>query len=675
MADSAFQLRLHRLSIRSRLFSIVVAFAIPLVILIYFTIDNINNDIRLANLEMKGTQYERPLVKILAEVGNHRLTRMRIVEGNNSPEIVKEYAEYENNIEKLLGEITNIDEDFGSDLPPHRATLHNNWNSIKSSNIDDYGAYGEMFNNLNKMIVRVGDASTLILDPDLDSYYLMDIFLNRLPKTVRRISDVAFGLYPQLIPDQPAPVDIRTEAKIAEHFFRELALETVISDMETVFKEDKNFYGISPTLVPEMTPIIENYKQKMETLFKTFRSIAAEENIKADDFAAVIYDVNNYIVVLNDATLKEIDAMLLARIDYYEHQKVYILIWYAVAQIAGLWLFFFLTTSVTTPINRLYKAIVAISEGNLNAYVPSKNYKDEIGEISRGVESFRLNLVEKVRLENERKAMEDELIDHRDHLQKLVNIQTASLVVEKEKAEQATIAKSEFLSNMSHELRTPMHAILNYASMGLKVATGNESNKLNKYLSNIQTAGTRLLGLLNSLLDFEKLEAGKMQFTFKVDDFVKVIDYAEIELDSLMKQKNIKLVKNYLCENTNAIFDEQKIIQVLVNLLSNSIKFSPEGGTIVIILDEYLSEQDAKSFLLCSIKDEGVGIPESELESVFEQFTQSTTTKTAAGGTGLGLSISRKIMEKHNGRIWAENAKTSDGKIAGAVLKFILPRE
>jgi signal transduction histidine kinase len=110
---------------------------------------------------------------------------------------------------------------------------------------------------------------------------------------------------------------------------------------------------------------------------------------------------------------------------------------------------------------------------------------------------------------------------------------------------------------------------------------------------------------------------------------------------------------------------------VLVNLISNSIKFSLENGTIIITLaDEYLPEKGGiKAALLCSIEDEGVGIPDDELESIFEQFTQSSKTKSAAGGTGLGLSISRKIIEKHHGRIWAEN-----GKACGAALKFILPR-
>jgi PAS domain S-box-containing protein len=466
-----------------------------------------------------------------------------------------------------------------------------------------------------------------------------------------------------------------------------------------------------------------------------------------------------------------------------------------VAQVIGLLLFMLLTTSVIRPIHYLYKAIVHITEGNLKVLVPCKKFQDEIGEIARGVELFRLNSLEKVRLETalkaesdylqaimnssvdgiivmgrngvimdfnraaehifgyssgeivgqnisaiiprhfssgsyenlevyldninyvpfgmnkdiqgkrkngemfpleiamsqlnhndeilfvgllkditERKLMEDELIQHRDHLQNLVDMQTIDLLAAKEKAEQANIAKSEFLSNMSHELRTPMHAILNYASMGLKIVSGHDP-KLSRYLSNIITAGNRLLGLLNSLLDFSKLEAGKMLFSLKEDDFTKVLNHAEMEINPLLKDKNLQIKHAFLCENTRAAFDEVRMIQVLINLISNAIKFSPQNGVITITLSNQQASEQLSGHsltvegLLCTVADEGIGIPEDELEKVFDKFIQSSKTKSTAGGTGLGLSITRKIIEAHGGKIWIES-----GKIRGTIVKFILPR-
>lgn len=679
-SESAFQLKLHQLSIRARLFSVVLAFAIPLFLLIYFTVDNINNNIDLADMELKGTRYERPLVILMAELGNHQLARFASSSTDSSSAAAIEYRKYTSRIDELLAQFANLanndeNEKFVIEMRHGQELLQKNWNDIKAENTDYHPKYAEMMQNLNKMIVHIGDKSSLILDPDLDSYYLMDIAVNRLPKTIMRVSDTTFRLYPQLAANKVISHELRTEANIAGRFLKESEFEAVLADFESVFREDKNFYGVSPTLVPQIGPVIALYKQKMETLFEVFNKIASGEDVKAEYLLPLIYDTRNFLANMNNATLKELDAMLNTRIEYYQQKKWNILIWYAMAQLIGLWLFFFLTTSVTTPINHLYKAIVAISEGKLDTAVPSKNYKDEIGEIARGVESFRLNALEKVRLEDERKIMEGELIDHRDHLQKLVDMQTTNLVIEKEKAEQATIAKSEFLANMSHELRTPMHAILNYTNMGQKIVGEDESNKLSKYLNNINVAGTRLLGLLNSLLAFEKLEAGKMEFDMGIGDLAHAFDYALTELDSLLKVKNINIVKKYISKNSVIVFDEAKIIQVMVNLLSNSIKFSPENGTITVtIADEVMPDNDGggdgdKNGVLCAIEDHGVGIPENELETVFEKFTQSSSTKTHAGGTGLGLSISRKIIEKHGGRIWAEN-----GKNGGVVLKFILPR-
>lgn len=801
-AYSEFQLRMHRLSIRARLFSIVLAFAIPMLVLIYFTIDNISRNIKLTVMEREGLQYEIPLIKLLSEVANHRLTRMQMATGEEKS---AEYAIHEKNIDGLLEEIAEIDKKLGADLKFTNEGLNGNsnnkitvddlkkdWMTIKTHNSDNREVYSGMFQAISNMITNVGGASGLILDPDLDSYYMMDISVNHLPRSIRRISDVTFILYPKMVFGGEILEETRGEARVAERFLREAEFESVLFAMESALNEDKNFYGISTSLRPNMEPIIASYKQKMERLAAVLHEIANGNRIDADDFINTVSDARDFFVVMNFATLKELDSMLVARIDFYKQKQLHTLIWYGVAQAIGLLLFFLLTTSVTTPINRLYKTIVAITAGNLNVAVPGKEFHDEIGQIARGIESFRINALEKVRLETalkaegdylqsvmdssvdgiivtsdmgfilnfnraaekmfgyganeimgknisvlmshdsplhdnkrisdylhnldsgtsgarkevegqrkdgrvfpmemalsllvhddseiyfvgllkditERKTMEAELIEHRDHLQKLVNMQTIDLIIEKEKAEQATIAKSEFLSNMSHELRTPMHAILNYADMGMKIVAENEP-KLRKYLNNIHTAGTRLLGLLNSLLDFEKLEAGKMEFNLKQGDFAKVIDYAEAELDSLVKAKGQRIAKIYMCKNTSALFDEVRMIQVLINLLSNAIKFAPENSVITITLaDEFLPDKGGvKAGLLCKIEDEGMGIPEGELESVFDKFTQSSKTKTSAGGTGLGLSISRKIIENHGGKIWAEN-----GKAKGTVISFILPR-
>jgi signal transduction histidine kinase len=240
-------------------------------------------------------------------------------------------------------------------------------------------------------------------------------------------------------------------------------------------------------------------------------------------------------------------------------------------------------------------------------------------------------------------------------------------IAQKEAAEEASKAKSEFLSNMSHELRTPMHAMLGYSDMCLEDVNDGNIQDVPNYLQNIKVSGERLLALLNDLLDLAKMEAGKMEYKREPADLKEAVQDALMELDPLIKGKDIKL-RLRLAEHTEAVFDKRHMVQVLINLISNGIKFSPPGGEIAIELSEDLAGEGAPG-VCCRIIDEGPGIPETELEAVFDKFIQSSKTKTGAGGTGLGLAICHSIVAEHGGKICAENRKPK-----GAIFTFVIPR-
>jgi len=248
-------------------------------------------------------------------------------------------------------------------------------------------------------------------------------------------------------------------------------------------------------------------------------------------------------------------------------------------------------------------------------------------------------------------------------MQLQINQQTANLTIAKEEAEAANHTKSDFLANMSHELRTPLHSIIGFSKIGIKKSDSWDPEKHKANLTTIQASGEHLLGLVNSLLDLSKLEAGKMQFEKSTVDIREVINNITKEITPLIDNKKLKLSVTYNTKNTNAYFDQTRIGQVLRNLLSNAIKFTPEGKNIVIAVAD---EQDKLSI---AVIDQGIGIPVQELDVVFDKFMQSSTTSCASGGTGLGLSICKEIILAHDGSISARNNPTG-----GATFTVILPR-
>jgi PAS domain S-box-containing protein len=266
------------------------------------------------------------------------------------------------------------------------------------------------------------------------------------------------------------------------------------------------------------------------------------------------------------------------------------------------------------------------------------------------------------------RQVQDALRNHRDVLERHVAERTAELLAAKNGAEAANRAKSEFLANMSHELRTPMHAILSFAQ--LAISRSGDTAKTRQYLDRIDTSGRRLLKLLNDLLDLSKLEAGGMQYDFEMHSVRGMAAAAVQEFAGLAGERNIEIVLE--AENLSAWCDSVRLGQVLRNLLSNAIRFTPVDGAVrVTVRAASIDEGGAvRPAVRVAVEDNGVGIPESELETVFDKFVQSSKTRTGAGGTGLGLAICREIVDQHRGTIHAESTPGS-----GATIVMLLPRE
>jgi signal transduction histidine kinase len=228
--------------------------------------------------------------------------------------------------------------------------------------------------------------------------------------------------------------------------------------------------------------------------------------------------------------------------------------------------------------------------------------------------------------------------------------------------EAASRHKSEFLANMSHELRTPLNAIIGFSEVLYERMFGEINEKQTEYVGDILESGRHLLSLINDILDLSKIEAGRMELELNDFDLPSTIENTLILVRERAVRRGIEL-RRTIDEHLGKVrADERKVKQVLLNLLSNALKFTPEGGRI----DVRAAVRDGTAEI--SVTDTGVGIAPEDQAAVFEEFRQVGTASKKVEGTGLGLAISRKFIELHGGSIWV---KSQLG--AGSTFAFTLP--
>lgn len=214
------------------------------------------------------------------------------------------------------------------------------------------------------------------------------------------------------------------------------------------------------------------------------------------------------------------------------------------------------------------------------------------------------------------------------------------------RAEEANVAKSRFLATMSHELRTPLNAILGFSECMTQEIMGPMENKLYKeYAGNIHHSGSHLLHLINEILDLSRIEAGRYELNESAVRLIDVVDDCHRLLKLRLEGKALRIVEDF-DESVPPIWaDERALRQVILNLMSNALKFTPRNGEIVLSVAR--TESGGQ---LVSVRDTGPGIPKEEIPKVMQAFGQgSLAHKTAEGGTGLGLPIVKNLVEIHGG--------------------------
>jgi len=299
------------------------------------------------------------------------------------------------------------------------------------------------------------------------------------------------------------------------------------------------------------------------------------------------------------------------------------------------------TRRFLAPILLLTEIAKQIANGKMNVNNEFENIqrKDEIGILYHTFKDMSSKL----------ESSYEKLKKLNENLEAKVIKRTKQLHLEKQKAEEATKVKSEFLATMSHEIRTPMNGILGMAYLTLQTSLNQQQKD---FIIKIEKSAKSLMTIINDILDFSKLEATKLTISnidFNLLDLIhNVISILKIEAD----KNNLKILLNYNIEQYNFHGDSLRISQILTNIIGNAIKFTPHGEISIEVSN---TSQNRYRF---SISDTGIGLTEEEISKLFQSFSQADSSTTRKyGGTGLGLAISKQLAELMDGKIWVESTK------------------
>ncbi len=612
---------------------------LPLILVLSQFLEQINWDIDFAAKEQNGVTYVVPLYEFLTGVQEH--AGLATSEFNRPPALDARFEAVEQEIADSIRAVNAVDARLGDSLrvSDQWAALRDQWIALKDQlrtmlPEDKPAAYQALVKDTLGLITVIANNSNLILDPNIDSYYLMDNLISNLPITVDYLSQIrALGL--QVATRSRESAEDKTRFIILNGLARS-GLQSIQNSFNYAVAADSRLRTLHQANA-EMQVATERYLH-----FVDLQLAQRELRITVDalDYAVVSLNAVSFaetagtsiesFTQLYHLSAESLNSLLIERIDNLMTVRSNVVLVTTLALVAAVYLFVGFYRSVQNTIRALDRASKRMISGQMDGDLVLEN-RDELAQVAIAFNNIAKELV----------TARDQALD-------------------------ANKAKSTFLANMSHELRTPLNAIIGYSELIEEECEETGQDEFVPDLKKIQTAANHLLSLINDILDLSKIEAGKMDLYLEMIDISRMVGDVVTTITPMI-EKNGNHLKVDCTTSSGAInADLTKLRQVMFNLLSNASKFTKDGE---IRLECERTTRADGDWIAFRVIDSGIGMSDEQIGRLFQDFSQADSSTTRKyGGTGLGLAISKRFCQMMGGDITV----TSEVGI-GSVFTVTLP--